>query len=88
MEPFNTLVVAPLALRLTNICHMSRVCDLLNMRSGLVKFEFIVKFNPSLLIVLFDDASYASMLKRNDVYCQVYVLQLNDYHLTSSNLNL
>ena len=43
------------------------------MRPELVKFEFIVKFDPSLLIMLFDDASYASMLRRNDVYCRVYV---------------
>ena len=47
--------------------------QLLNMRPELVKFEFIVKFDPSLLIMLFDDASYASMLRRNDVYCRVYV---------------
>ena len=50
-----------------------RVCDLLNMRPELVKFEFTVKFDTSSLIVLFDDASYASMLRRNDVYCRVYV---------------
>ena len=36
----------------------SRVCALLSMRSKLVKFEFIVKFDPFSLIVLFDDASY------------------------------
>ena len=47
--------------------------QLLNMRPELVKFEFIVKFDPSLLIMLFDDASYASMLRRNVVYCRVYV---------------
>ena len=51
----------------------SRVRALLNMSPKLVKLEFIVKFNPSSLIVLFDDASYASMLRRNDVYCWVYV---------------
>ena len=47
--------------------------QLLNMRPELVKFEFIVKFDPSLLIMLFDDASYVIMLRRNDVYCRVYV---------------
>ena len=51
----------------------SRVCDLLNMLPELVKFEFTVKFDQSSLIMLFDDASYASMLKWNDVYCWVYV---------------
>ena len=50
----------------------SRVCALLNMRPELLKFEFIVKFNPSSLIVLCDNASYTSMLRRNDVYCKVY----------------
>ena len=50
-----------------------RVCALLNMHPELVKFECTVKFDPSSLIVLFDDASYASMLKRNNVYCQFYV---------------
>ena len=47
----------------------SRVCALLNMLPELVKFEFTIKFDPSSLIMLFDDASYASMLKWNDVYC-------------------
>ena len=51
----------------------SRVCALLNMRSELVKFEFTVKFDPSSLIVLCDDASYASMLRQNDVHFRVYV---------------
>ena len=51
----------------------SRVCALLNMRPELVKFEFTVKFDPSSLIVLCGDASYASMLRRNDEYCWVYV---------------
>ena len=46
----------------------SRVCDLWNMRPKLVKFEFTVKFDPSLLILLCDDASYMSMLRWNDVY--------------------
>ena len=54
----------------------SRVYALLNMRPELVKFEFIVKFDPSSLIVLFDDASYASMLRWNDVYCRVYVFSI------------
>ena len=51
----------------------SRVCALMNMRPKLVKFEFTVKFDPFSLIVLFDDASYASMLRRNDMYYRVYV---------------
>ena len=51
----------------------SRVCVVLNMSPELVKFEFTVKFDPSSLIMLFDDASYVSMLKRNDVYYRVYV---------------
>ena len=48
----------------------SRVCAPLNMCPELVKFEFIVKFDSSSLIVLCDDVSYASMLKQNDVYFQ------------------
>ena len=51
----------------------SRVCALLNMCPELVKFEFTVKFDPSSLLVLFDDASYVSMIEHNDVYYQVYV---------------
>ena len=43
------------------------------MHPELVKFEFTVKFDPSSLIVLFDDASYVSMIIRNDVYCRVYL---------------
>ena len=51
----------------------SRVCGTLNLQSDLVKLEFIMKFNPSLLIPLCDDASFVSILKRNDVYYRVYV---------------
>ena len=51
----------------------SRVCALLNMRMKSVKFEFTVKFYPSSLIVLCDDASHTSMLRWNDVYYRVYV---------------
>ena len=51
----------------------SRVYGTLNLQSDLVKLEFTVKFDPSLLIPLCDDASFASMLKRNDDYCRVYV---------------
>ena len=54
----------------------SRVCALMNMRPKLVKFEFTVKFDPSSLIVLFDDASYANMLRRNDMYYRVYVFSI------------
>ena len=43
------------------------------MRPELVKFEFTIKFDPSLLIMLFDNASYTSMLRWNDVYYRVYV---------------
>ena len=51
----------------------SKVCGTLNLQSDLVKLEFTVKFDPSLLILLCDDASFVSMLGRNDVYCWVYV---------------
>ena len=45
----------------------------IELRSDLVKLEFTMKFDPSFLILLCDDASFDSMLRRNDVYCQVYV---------------
>ena len=51
----------------------SRVCGILNLQLDVVKLEFIVKLDPSLLILLCDDASFTSMLRRNDVYCWVYV---------------
>ena len=54
----------------------SRVCALLNMRPELVKFELTVKFDPSSLIMLFDDASYVSVLRRNYVYCQLCIFNL------------
>ena len=66
----------------------SRVCPLLNMHPELGKFEFTVKFDPSSLILLFNDASYVSMFRRNDVYCRVYVSLIEHFLLTSSNLNL
>ena len=61
---------------LTNIFHdefRSSVCALSNMWPKLVKFEFTLKFDPSSLILLCDDAFYTSILRRNDVYCRVYV---------------
>ena len=50
----------------------SRVCGTLNLQLDLVKLEFTMKFDPSLLILLCDDATFMSMLRRNDVYCWVY----------------
>ena len=43
------------------------------MQPGFVKIEFVVKFDPSLLILLCDDAPFVSMLRWNDVYYWVYV---------------
>ena len=58
----------------------SRVYALLNMRPKLVKFEFKFKFDPSSsLTVLFDDTSYTSMLRRNNVYCRVYVSSIERF---------
>ena len=45
----------------------SRVCGILNLQLDLVKLELIVKFDPYFLILLCDDASFASILRRNDV---------------------
>ena len=64
----------------------SRVCATLNLQSNLVKLEFTLKFDPSLLILLCDDASFTNMLRRNDVYCQVYVSSMDVFLLTTSNL--
>ena len=64
----------------------NQVCGTLNLQSDLVKLEFTVKFDPSLLILLCDDASFASMLRRNDVYCWVYVSSTNVLLLTTPNL--
>ena len=46
------------------------------MQPDLVKIEFIVKFDPSLLILLCDDASFVSILKHNDVYFRVYIFSI------------
>ena len=51
----------------------SRVCGILNLLSDLVKLEFTVKFDPISLILLCDDVSLASMLRRNVVYYRVYI---------------
>ena len=51
----------------------SRVCGILNMQPDFMKIEFTVKFDPSSLILLCDDPSFRSMLRWNDIYCQVYV---------------
>ena len=56
MESSNTLAVEPFVLRLISICRM--LCGTLNLQSNLVKLEFTVKCDPSLLILLCDNASF------------------------------
>ena len=43
------------------------------MQLDFVKIECTIKFDPSSLILLCDDASLPNMLRWNDVYCRVYV---------------
>ena len=38
-----------------------------------MKIEFVVKFDPSSLIFLYDDSSFTRMLTYNETYCRVYV---------------
>ena len=51
----------------------SRVCSILNLQSDLVKLEFIVKFDPTSRILLCNNVSFESMLKRTEIYYSVYV---------------
>ena len=64
----------------------SRVCGIFNLQLDLVKHEFTVKFDTSLLILLCDNASFVSMLIRNNVYCRVYVSSTG--HVASNYPNL
>ena len=52
---------------------MSIVCGALKMSRDQVKIEFIIKYDPSALILLYDDSSFTIMLTYNETYCRVYV---------------
>ena len=52
---------------------ISIVFGALKMSRDQVKIEFIVKFDLSSLILLYNDSSFTRMLTYNETYCCVYV---------------
>ena len=52
---------------------VSQICSESNIEAKVVEFRFTVKFDPSCLLPLHDDASLARMFKFNDMFCRVYV---------------
>ncbi|KAL6350754.1 hypothetical protein AAG906_028222 [Vitis piasezkii] len=61
-----------------NILHsefVSKVCGELNLEPNSIKLDFTVKFDPSCLLPLHDDADIVKMFKFNDMFCHAYVFQ-------------
>ena len=61
-----------------NISHfefVSKVCGELNLEPNSIKLDFTVKFDPSCLLPLHDDADIVKMFKFNDMFCCAYVFQ-------------
>ena len=52
---------------------VSKLCDQLNFDRNSIKLEFKVKFDPSCLLPLHDDATILKMLRFNEMFCHVYV---------------
>ena len=49
------------------------LCDELNIDRDSTKLEFTVKFDPSCLLSLDDDATILKMFRFNEMFCLVYV---------------
>ena len=61
-----------------NISHsefISKVCGKLNLEPNSIKLDFIVKFDPSCLLPLHNDANIVKMFKFNHMFCCAYVFQ-------------
>ena len=64
-----------------NISHfefVSKVCGELNLEPNSIKLDFTMKFDPSCLLSLHDDANIVKMFKFNDMFCRAYVFQCTE----------
>ena len=64
-----------------NISHfefVSKVSGELNLEPNSIKLEFTVKFDPSCLLSLHDDANIFKIFKFNDMFYRVYVCQCTE----------
>ena len=64
-----------------NISHsefVSKVCGELNLEPNSIKLDFTVKFDPSCLLPLHDDADIVKMFKFNDMFFRAYVFQCTE----------
>ena len=52
---------------------ISKLFDELNIDRDSTKLEFTVKFDPSCLLSLDDDATILKMFRFNEMFCLVYV---------------
>ena len=52
---------------------VSIVCDRLKVESTSLKMYYTCKFDPSMLVLLEDDAKIRKMFRFNDNYCSMYV---------------
>ncbi|RVW56480.1 hypothetical protein CK203_072488 [Vitis vinifera] len=52
---------------------VSKLCDALHFDQNSIKLEFTVKFEPSCLLPLHDDATLLKMFRFNEMFCHVYV---------------
>ena len=52
---------------------VSKLCDALHFDQNSIKLEFTVKFEPSCLLPLHDDAALLKMFRFNKMFCHAYV---------------
>ena len=64
-----------------NISHsefVSKVYGELYLEPNSIKLDFTVKFDPSCLLPLHNDADIVKMFKFNDMFCRAYIFQCNE----------
>ncbi|KAL6332956.1 hypothetical protein AAG906_019967 [Vitis piasezkii] len=52
---------------------VSKLCEALHFDQNSIKLEFMVKFEPSCLLPLHDDATLLKMFRFNEMFCHAYV---------------
>ena len=70
------IVVSP---HMSHSDFLSKLCDELNTDWNSIKLEFTIKFNPSCLLPLHDNAALLKMFRFNEMFCQVYVSSSSEF---------
>ena len=64
------IVVSP---HMSHSDFVSKLYDELNIDWNSIKLEFTVKFDPSCILLLYDDTTILKMFKFNEMFCRIYV---------------